>query len=85
MNKLWAISIVTGEIFSIMEEDIPVLFNYQIPLKKIPNHNCNKCYGRGWTCRDSQNNLHVLCKCVSKCITDDYKISEKGIVMPKFS
>jgi len=75
-NKLYAISIITGQIFTIEKEDIKLLYNYQIPLKSKPNHRCKRCYGRGYSSIDTKNGLHHLCSCISKCLMDDYKLSQ---------
>jgi|LakMenE18May11ns_1017448.scaffolds.fasta_scaffold9532599_2 hypothetical protein len=83
MNQLYAISIVTGDTFKIQQDDVPTLFKYQIPLKKLPKSSCNKCFGRGWESIDPQNGLHHLCKCTTKSFMDGFKISEMVIEMPR--
>ena len=82
MNSLYAISIITGEIFKIEEDDVKTLFKYQIPLKKKPNQSCKKCYGRGWVSTDPKNGLHYLCKCIEKCFMDGFKPTEITIELP---
>jgi hypothetical protein len=83
-NKLYAISVVTGQVFPIEEEDVKTLYNYQIPLKKIPSHNCKKCYGRGYIGTDPKNGLHYLCNCIGKCIMDGYDPTKQlQIEMPR--
>lgn len=83
MEPLYAISIVTGEIFKIEKEDLKILYNYQIPLKSKPKGSCKKCYGRGYTSRDPKNGLHLLCRCISKCTMDGYNSSSLTIEMPR--
>ena len=82
-NQLYAISIITGQIFPIEKEDLKLLYNYHIPLKSKPNCRCKKCYGRGYTSIDSKNGLHHICSCISKCIMDGYQAKELKIVMPR--
>ena len=83
MNKLYAISIVTGDTFTIIQDDIKMLFDYQIPLESLPKPSCKRCFGRGWSGIDPQNGLHHLCKCVEKCFMKDYKIKPMTIAMPR--
>ncbi len=85
MNKLYAISIVTGDIFTIEEDDIKTLYNYQIPLKKKPSHSCKKCFGRGYNGIDPKNGLHYLCYCIEKCFLPDYKLKPLMIEMPRLT
>lgn len=82
-EKLYAISIVTGEVFQIEKEDVKLLYNYQIPLKAKPKSNCRQCYGRGYTGRDSKNHLYILCSCVSKCIMDGYNPTKLMVELPR--
>lgn len=72
-NKKWCFSLVTGEIFEIDDLDIPVLFNYQIPLIKKPSSSCNKCYGRGYIGKN--DDYYIPCSCLEKYI--DYKNFKK--------
>lgn len=71
-NILYAISVITGEVFTIQPDDIKLLFEYQIPLKHKPNDSCHKCYGRGYVSRDVKTGLHYLCPCLKKHICDEY-------------
>lgn len=80
-EKLYAISIVTGEYFPIEQEDVKVLYSYQIPLKSKPRSGCNKCYGRGYVSVDAKNGLHHLCTCLK--VMDGYKAKELLIEMPR--
>jgi hypothetical protein len=84
-KKLYAISIVTGEIFTIEESDVKLLYNYQIPLKTRPKGNCKKCYGRGYVGTDSSTKLYLLCPCITKCTIDGYSSREITIEMPRYS
>jgi hypothetical protein len=81
-KQLYAISIVTGEIFTIEESDLKLLYPYQIPLKSKPKSNC-KCYGRGYTSINTTTRLHYLCPCITKCTMDGYKPRELSIEMPR--
>ena len=81
---MYAISIVTGETFKIEQEDLPLLYNHQIPLKSKPKSNCKRCYGRGFTGIDDRNKLHILCSCISKCLADGYTPSKLTIELPRY-
>lgn len=83
-KKMYAISIVTGEIFPIEEADVKLLFSYQIPLKTKPKSGCKKCYGRGYISIDSQTKLHHLCSCTTKCVADNYHAHALTIEMPRY-
>ena len=81
-DKLWAISIITGQIFPIQKEDVPLLFQYQIPLKALPKSNCKKCHSRGWT-HLTENKLHSICPCLAKRFMDGYIPQELSIPLPR--
>jgi hypothetical protein len=51
MNKetINCYNVFTGKFFQILKEDVELLGQGQFPLKKKPNQNCKKCYGRGYT------------------------------------
>lgn len=82
-EQLYAISIVTGEIFKIHEDDLKTLYSYQIPLKsKIPS-GCKKCYGRGHIGTDSKNGLYLICSCVKRYFMDGYNPKDLVIELPR--
>lgn len=63
---------VTGEIYSLEEDEIETVDEYQIPLKQRPAGSCKKCHGRGYWGRRVQNGVLLLClKCMNKCIDYD--------------
>jgi hypothetical protein len=83
-EKLYAFSIVTGQVFDIEQEDIETLYTYQVPLKQKPKANCKKCYGRGYVDRTSQTKMYNMCPCLSTRIADGYTPSKLSIEMPRY-
>lgn len=65
-------SLFSGTFYDILEKDFSLLDIGQIPLKKQPNANCSKCYGRGYTGRNSENLTYSICNCTKKHI--DYEL-----------
>lgn len=59
-------SIYSGICYEILEDEIHLLDNGQIPLKEFPKDNCKHCYGKGYINKDSNTNVYVLCKCMVK-------------------
>ena len=82
-NKLYAFSVITGQIFDIDEDDIKTLFNYQIPITEKSNPSCKRCFGRGYTGIDTNTKFHYMCSCTSKNIMKGYNASEIVISTPK--
>jgi len=78
-DKLYAFSIITGQVFPIQEDDKPLLYSYQIPLTTKPKSNCKKCYGRGYTGIDSKTKFHIMCTCTSKHILAGFDTSNISI------
>ena len=70
-EKRYYFSLATGEIYQIEKEDIPVLFEYQIPLLKRPSSSCKGCYGRGSVGQDSVKKFFHPCKCLEKVIDNE--------------
>lgn len=77
MNKnLIVYSVFSGCIFEMPEIDSKILDVTQIPLKQYPKKNCNKCYGRYYTSRDTSNFAYYACNCVRK-VVDRANYTEK--------
>jgi hypothetical protein len=64
-------SAYSGTFYEILEKDVNLLISGQIPLKKYPNKNCKKCYGRGHLGRNSQSYDYLVCDCIRKNINFD--------------
>ena len=84
-DKLFAFSILTGQVFKIEQDELKLLFPYQIPLTNTPNKHCKKCYGRGYTAIDSKNKFHIMCSCLSKHIMQGYNTSNIVIPIPRLA
>lgn len=62
-------SLITGDIYTILSDEIKNMDEYQVPLKKRPLSNCKKCFGRFYTGRHLKHNLFIMCsKCSPKCV-----------------
>ena len=82
-TKLYAFSVITGQVFDIDEDDVKTLFNYQIPITEQPNSKCKKCYGRGYTGIDANTKFYHMCPCTSKSIMKGFNVSNIVIPTPK--
>ena len=78
-DKLYAFSIITGQVFPIEQDDIKLLYSYQIPLTGKPKSNCNKCYGRGYTGIAVKTKFHIMCQCTAKQILEGFDTSSISI------
>lgn len=58
------ISIISGICYEILEDEIDLLDNSQIPLKEFPKVNCKHCNGRGHTTKDKTTDVYILCRCM---------------------
>jgi hypothetical protein len=69
-------SLVSGDIYYIMPDEIKNLPKHQLPLLKKPSSNCKHCYGRGYAGKDLKSNIYIPCRCMQKCFdfskTKDY-------------
>jgi len=68
-------SIFSGEIYSIPEDEIANLDEGQVPLTQKPKENCRKCYGRGWIDKNIKNGIYSICRCMKTRI--DFSALEK--------
>jgi len=72
MKKYLYWSFHTGEVYEVLEDEIPMLDNFQVPLVKRPKANCKKCYGRFYSGLNTNTGLYIPClKCGRKCISFD--------------
>jgi hypothetical protein len=63
-------SIFSGELF---ESEDKLTDAFQIPLKKRPNKNCKKCYGRFYTSYNLTTRKYEICpKCLAACLDEKY-------------
>ncbi len=67
----WMYSVFSGETYQCLISDIKILDIGQIPLKKLPNSSCKKCYGKMNLGRDSQNYAYLPCYCLKKVVDSD--------------
>ena len=65
-------SVFSGTIYQVPEKDIKILDIGQIALLKQPPNNCKKCYGRGYSGRDSDNFAYYGCTCIRKIVDNRY-------------
>lgn len=66
-------SIFSGMIYEVFDQEVKNLDEGQVPLKKRPNDSCKHCYGRGFASYDREKGVYPICRCMRKCIVDDYK------------
>ncbi len=72
-NEQQIFSVFSGTYYTCKSSDVDLLDEGQLPLTKKPNLNCKKCFGRGYTGRDTSHLGYVVCMCVRKVI-DSQKI-----------
>jgi len=84
-DKLYAFSVITGQVFPIESDEIKLLFKYQIPVTGKPKSSCKKCYGRGFTEIDTKTKFHIMCRCLSKQIMQGYDVTNIVIPLPRLA
>ena len=67
------ISLFSGLIYEVYEEEIPNLDDGQVPLDSLPKASCKHCYGRGYDSHDTLKGVYNLCRCMKKHIAKGYK------------
>jgi hypothetical protein len=83
-NKtIWVYSVFSGTLYELLNSDIKLLDIGQIPLKKKPQTNCKKCYGKYDLGRDAQNYAYIPCSCLRKIINFDILKSLENINFQK--
>lgn len=76
MNKYLYWSSHTGEIYEVMEDEVPTLTAFQVRLKQRPPTNCKRCFGRFYESKNINTGLYVACqKCRKKCVDYDMLLS----------
>ena len=73
MNKtqLTCYNVFNGRYYDVLSEDFYLLSEGQLPLIKKPNTNCKKCYGRGYSGKNTQDLSYIPCLCLKKQINFD--------------
>lgn len=62
-------SLISGEMYTILPEELEVHDKFQIPLLKKPKQNCKKCYGRFHIGKNKIHNIFIMCAtCAPTCI-----------------
>jgi hypothetical protein len=61
-------SVFSGTYSEYPEYDKKLLRPGHIPLLKKPKSNCKKCFGRGFSGRDTSNLTYNLCSCMYKIL-----------------
>ena len=74
-------SLVSGQIFNILSDEVKTLYNYQIVLKSLPQSSCKTCYGRGYAGKRVDGTLNI-CKCMVKHFSDR-KEQEIMVYLPR--
>jgi hypothetical protein len=82
-NDIYVYSLVTGQIYRTIKDDLKLLFPYQIPLASLPKNNCKKCFGRGYESLDGRTGLHNPCKCLDKHILPEFDTSKVKVYLPR--
>lgn len=59
-------SIYSGICYEILDDEVDLLDNGQIPLNEFPENNCKHCVGKGYSTKDPNTNVYIMCKCMTK-------------------
>jgi len=70
-KELVYFSLLSGDVYTITEDEVENLDTFQVPLLKAPKGSCKKCYGRGYIGYDPLRKYYVMCKCILKRIDRD--------------
>ena len=87
MGKLF-FSLVSGEIYSVSDDEISNQGNDRIPLLKKPDSSCKKCYGRLYIGKHAQqtpngvvHDYYIPCpRCLQKCLDRSLVTADTGRV-----
>ena len=67
-------NVYSGSVFCLEETELKNLQEGEIPLEKAPKTNCKKCYGRGYTGKDTLKYIYQPCsQCVESNILSGYE------------
>ena len=67
-NKILFYSLLSGDVYSVTEDELDNLDQFQIPIKAKPSGSCKKCHGRGYIGFDIHKKYYSMCKCTAKHI-----------------
>lgn len=70
-------NMVSGEVYSICDDEVHLLDNQQIPLLARPDSNCKKCYGRGHIGFNTVFKIYEPCRKCGRKIFDMEAIRRK--------
>jgi hypothetical protein len=73
MNKetLICYNLFNANYYNILLNDFNLLPEGQIPLNKKPSTSCKKCYGRGYSGKNTTDFTYIPCLCLKKQINVD--------------
>ena len=70
-NIILIYSLLSGDVYEIPEDEFDNLDDFQIPLLKLPNKSCKRCYGRGYIGYDPVKKYYPMCRCIVKHLDRD--------------
>ena len=83
-KKIHIFSVVSGELFTVLESEVKNLDDHQVPLLKPPRSSCKHCYGRGYKGKDINTKMYVICNCIINHIDfERYNKDEVVAEIPK--
>ena len=71
-------SLITGEIYDVMEDEEETLDRYQVPLRGTPVW-CKHCFGKMHIGLNTKYNAYDMCKCSTKYIDFEKLKAKKSI------
>jgi len=77
-GKIIFYSLLSGQVYTVDSDEVENLDQFQVPIKKEPDHSCKKCYGRGYIGFDVHKKYYKMCRCINKHI-DRELASELGL------
>lgn len=83
MNDIYVFSLVTGEIFKTTQDELGLLYPYQIPLIDRPKKSCKQCYGRGYISINKSNGIYNMCTCLQKILLPNFDVSKVRVYLPR--
>lgn len=78
-EMVWIFNTVSGEIYQLYRYELKAAQLYEVPLKKRPNSNCKKCYGRLYTGRIPETGYFYPCAKCMRAFADIEYINEHKI------
>jgi hypothetical protein len=82
MNKetLICYNLLNANYYNVLVEDFKLLSDGQLPLIKKPSSSCKKCYGRGYSGKNSLDFTYIPCSCLKKQINFDMLVQKNGSI-----